>query len=176
MKFEPTDLPGVIHVLAEPHSDKRGVFARLYCPEEFAEAGIEFSPTQVNLSRNISIHTLRGMHWQDAPFGESKLVRCTRGRMWDVVADIRPESPTRGQWIAVELDADKANALFIPEGCAHGFLTLEPATEIIYHMGRMYEPGKAKGFRYDDPAFAITWPHPPTVIGDADTKWPPLEL
>ncbi|MCC2098500.1 MAG: dTDP-4-dehydrorhamnose 3,5-epimerase family protein [Hyphomicrobiales bacterium] len=172
MIFEPTKLDGVYHIRSEPHADARGFFARIYCPEEFAKAGIDFSSTQINLSRNTARHTLRGMHWQDAPFAEAKVVRCLRGRIFDVVADIRRDSATFGQWLARELDAGEANALFIPEGCAHGFLTLEPDTDVLYQMGRMYEPGQARGFRYDDPGFAIEWPAKPAVIGEADLNWP----
>ena len=176
MKFETTDLPGVFHIIAEPHEDARGAFARLYCPDEFAQAQIDFTPAQVNLSRNRSAHTLRGMHWQDPPFAEAKLVHCVAGRIYDVVADNRPDSPAYGRWTAVELDANTANALLIPEGCAHGFLTLQDDCDVLYHMGRMYEPGQAKGFRYDDPAFSIDWPAAPKIIGDADLKWPAINL
>jgi dTDP-4-dehydrorhamnose 3,5-epimerase len=172
MKFERTGLEGVFRILAEPREDARGFFARIYCPDEFANAGIAFTSTQINLSRNTARHTLRGMHWQDAPFAEAKVVRCLRGRIYDVVADIRRDSPTFGRWIACELDAVTANALYIPEGCAHGFLTLEADTDVLYQMGRMYEPGQARGFRYDDPAFAIQWPAVPSVVGEADLKWP----
>lgn len=172
MKFEAAEIAGVFYVTAAPHVDDRGFFGRIYCPDEFARAGIAFTSTQINLSRNTHKHTLRGMHWQDAPFAESKVVRCLRGRIYDVVADIRPQSATFRKWIARELSADRADALFIPEGCAHGFLTLEEDCDVFYQMGRMYEPGHARGFRYDDPAFAIEWPHAPQVISDADLAWP----
>lgn len=174
MKFEPTKLDGVYHIRTEPHVDARGFFARIYCPEEFNKAGIDFASTQMNLSRNTTRHTLRGMHWQDAPYAEAKVVRCLRGRIHDVVVDIRRESATCGKWIARELDAESANALIIPEGFAHGFLTLEPDTDVMYQMGRMYEPGQARGFRYDDPAFSIDWPAAPEVVGEADLNWPPF--
>lgn len=172
MKFERTGLPGVFHILAEPITDKRGHFARLYCPDEFSKAGIEFSLAQINTSRNPVQHTLRGMHWQDAPYGEAKFVRCVQGSVFDVVADIRRDSPDFGKWIGQVLTAKDENALFIPEGFAHGFITLEPNTDVLYQMGRMYEPGQAKGFRFDDPAFNIQWPHPPAMIGEADESWP----
>jgi len=172
MKFHPAGLSGVWRIEPEPHRDARGAFARLYCPREFARAGIAFTPTQVNLSRNLARYTLRGMHWQDPPHAEAKLVRCVRGRIWDVVADLRAGSDTFGQWTACELDASAGSALFIPEGCAHGFLTLEPDADVLYQMGRMYEPGHARGFRYDDPAFAIEWPHAPEAIAQADLDWP----
>ncbi len=125
MRFTPTDLPGVVAVDAEPHRDARGAFARLYCPDEFAAAGIDFAPTQVNLSTNTERLTLRGMHFQKPPFAESKLVRVVSGRAWDVALDLRP-GPGQGRWTARELTADGMEALFLPEGVAHGFLTLEP--------------------------------------------------
>jgi dTDP-4-dehydrorhamnose 3,5-epimerase len=172
MKFEASDIPGVFHIAATPHVDDRGFFGRIFCPEEFQKAGIDFTSTQINLSRNTSKHTLRGMHWQDAPFAEAKVVRCVRGRIYDVVADIRPGSPTFRKWQGFELSAERADALFIPEGCAHGFLTLEAECDVLYQMGRIYEPGQARGFRYDDPAFQIEWPDLPSVIGKSDLDWP----
>lgn len=172
MKFEPMEIPGVFSISATPHRDERGFFARLFCPDEFANAGVEFTSTQINLSRNTARHTLRGMHWQDAPYAEAKVVRCLCGVIYDVVADLRPQSPAYKKWIALELSAERGDALFIPEGCAHGFLTLTPDCDVMYQMGRMYEPGKARGFRYDDPAFGIAWPHAPDVIGAADLAWP----
>ncbi|MGE3246661.1 MAG: dTDP-4-dehydrorhamnose 3,5-epimerase family protein [Beijerinckiaceae bacterium] len=172
MKFHETGLAGVFEIEAEPVADKRGAFARLYCPEEFSRAGISYSLAQINLSRNPAQYTLRGMHWQDPPFAEAKFVRCMTGRIWDVVADIRKDSPTYKKWIAREIDAKKANAIFIPEGYAHGFITLDPDTDVLYQMGRMYEPGHARGFRFDDPLFGIEWPHAPEMIGDADWNWP----
>ena len=172
MTFEETTLPGVFHVLAAPIEDQRGHFARLYCPEEFAKAGIDFSLTQINLSRNPLKHTLRGMHWQDAPHGEAKFVRCVTGSIFDVVADIRRDSATFGKWIGQTLTAQQENALFVPEGFAHGFITLEEDCDVLYHMGTMYTPGQAKGFRYNDPAFTISWPHAPAMIGEADENWP----
>jgi dTDP-4-dehydrorhamnose 3,5-epimerase len=166
------EISGVFEIATEPHGDKRGFFARLYCPQELAGAGIDFTSAQINLSRNEELFTLRGMHWQDPPWAESKIVRVTRGAAHDVVVDLRPHSPTFRRWIARRLDAETANALFIPEGCAHGFLTLEPRTDVLYQMGRAYVPGHARGFRYDDPGIGISWPAAPRVIGDADLAWP----
>ena len=174
MRFEEAEIAGVFYIAATPHVDHRGFFGRIFCPDEFARAGIEFSSTQINLSRNSKRHTLRGMHWQEPPFAEAKVVRCLTGAIFDVVADIRPDSPTYRKWIARQLSASRADALFIPEGCAHGFLTLTDDCDVMYQMGRMYEPGKACGFRYDDQAFNIEWPHPPAVIGAADEAWPPF--
>lgn len=171
MRFADTAVPGVVAIDAEPHRDARGAFARLYCPREFAAAGIEFTPTQVNLSTNAAPLTLRGMHFQKPPFAESKLVRVVRGRAWDVALDLRP-GPTLGRWTARELTAEGMEALLLPEGVAHGFLTLEPDTHILYQMGRSYTPGHGDGVRWDDPAFAIDWPETPRVIADQDRAWP----
>lgn len=171
MRFEETELPGVWHIEAEPHGDARGLFARLYCPQEFAAAGIDFTPRQVNLSTNVERHTLRGLHFQKSPHAEAKLVRVVQGRCWDVAIDLRP-GPTRGRWIARELSADRMNALFLPEGIAHGFLTLAPDTHILYQMGRDYVPGQADGLRWDDPDLGIDWPAVPAVIADKDRTWP----
>ena len=174
MKFATTEIPDVVYITAAPVVDERGLFARLFCPEEFARAGIAFSSTQINLSRNARKHTLRGMHWQDAPFAEAKVVRCVQGTLYDVVVDLRRDSPAYKRWIARELAAERMDALFIPEGCAHGFLTLTENCDVLYQMGRLYEPGKAAGFCYDDPAFAIRWPFAPQVINEADRNWKPF--
>ncbi len=172
MIFEPTALPGLMLLRAEPRHDDRGFFARLHCPEEFARAGIDFTSVQINLSRNTRALTLRGMHFQAPPHAEAKLVRVARGAILDVAIDLRPASPTYLRHAQVRLDAERADALFIPEGFAHGFLTLEPETDVLYQMGRAYVPGHAEGYRWDDPAFAIPWPEVPRVISDADRNWP----
>ncbi|WP_346915128.1 dTDP-4-dehydrorhamnose 3,5-epimerase [uncultured Roseibium sp.] len=176
LSFHETHLKDVILVETEGHRDERGSFVRLYCPESFSKAGIDFVSTQINLSTNHKRHTLRGMHWQDPPHAEAKLVRVMTGEIYDVVADIRPDSPTYGRWQAFELSADNQRALFIPEGCAHGFLTLQDETNVLYQMGRTYVPGHARGFRYDDPAFAITWPAVPAYISEADLTWASYSL
>ena len=173
MIFAETPLPGVIEIAAEPHRDARGAFARFYCPEEFATAGITFAPTQVNLSTNTSRHTLRGLHYQDPPHAEAKLVRCIRGRVWDVAVDLRP-GPGLGRWHGIELSAAAMNAVFLPEGVAHGFLTLTEGAELLYQMGRNFVPGQARGIRWDDPDLAISWPAPPAVMSEADRAWPGL--
>lgn len=172
MIFEETALPGVMRVRQSPHRDERGFFSRLYCPAEFAKAGIAFTSTQMNLSRNTAKHTLRGLHWQDPPFAEAKFIRVTRGAIFEVVVDIRPDSPNRYQHITLTLDAEAGDGLFIPEGFAHGFLTLEAGTDVLYQMGRLYEPGHARGLRWDDPALGIRWPVSPVLIGEADRSWP----
>ena len=172
MRFIPTDIPGVVRVEAEPHVDERGSFARLHCPEEFAAAGIAFAPVQTSVSRNLAAGTLRGLHHQPAPHAETKLVRVTRGRAFDVAVDLRPDSPTHRRWTAAELSAENQTALFIPQGVAHGFLTLEPDTDVLYQIAPAYRPGHEAGVRWDDPAFAIAWPAPPQVISPRDAAYP----
>lgn len=176
MKFEPAGSPGpaltgLTLIRLEPHHDARGFFARLHCGEELARAGIAFEPVQINLSRNIAAYTLRGMHYQDPPHAEAKIVRVTRGAIHDVAVDLRPGSPTYLRHAGFRLDAEGGDALYIPEGFAHGFLTLEPETDVLYEMGRAYTPGHARGLRWDDPKLGISWPHPPAVIGDQDRNW-----
>ena len=172
MIFSETRIPGCFLIKPEPRRDDRGFFARTYCPDEFAAAGITFAPVQTNLSRNDKAFTLRGMHFQDPPHAEAKLVQVARGVIHDVVVDLRPDSPAFRQWIGAELSADNLHQLYIPEGCAHGFLTLEAGTDVLYGMGRKYVPGYSRGYRYDDAAFSIEWPHPPAVIAPADEAWP----
>lgn len=172
MRFTPTDIAGVVRVEADAHRDDRGLFARLQCPEEFAAAGMDFAPVQTSLSRNPHLHTLRGMHYQPAPNAETKLVRVSRGRIFDVAVDLRPDSPTYRRWTAAELSAENLVALFIPEGVAHGFLTLEPDTDVIYQIAPAYRPGHEAGVRWDDPAFAIAWPAAPALISPRDAAYP----
>ncbi len=172
LRIGKTCIPGVRLIEAELAPDPRGSFARLYCPDEFAAAGIDFAPIQVNHSRNRAALTLRGMHYQELRRAEAKLVHVTRGAIFDVALDLRPESQTYRRWTSTRLDAGSMAALFIPEGCAHGFLTLEQDTDVLYHMGRMFEPGWERGVRWDDPAFAIEWPARPQVISDRDAGYP----
>lgn len=172
MRFVPTDIGGVVVVEAEPVTDERGAFARLHCPDEFAAAGHPFVPAQTSLSRNTAALTLRGMHFQAEPHAETKLVRVTRGRAFDVALDLRPDSPTHRRWVAVELSADNARAVLIPEGVAHGFLTLEPDTDVVYQIAPRHQPGQGLGVRWNDPAFAIAWPAAPKVISPRDAAYP----
>ena len=172
MRFIDTEVAGVMLVEIEPREDERGAFARLHCPEAFAAAGHPFSPVQTSLSRNPHVHTLRGMHYQGAPYAESKLVRAVRGRIFDVALDLRPESPTRLRWTAAELSAENGRALLIPEGVAHGFLTLEPDTDVLYQISPAFHPGHEAGVRWDDPAFAIAWPAAPALISPRDATYP----
>jgi dTDP-4-dehydrorhamnose 3,5-epimerase len=170
MRFEPTKISGVHIVEADRVSDDRGYFARLCCPIEMKAVGIDFEPKQTSLSYNAARGTLRGMHYCTVP--ESKLVRCIRGRVFDVAVDLRPDSPSRRQWVGTELDPDRANALYIPAGVAHGFLTLEAGSEVLYQIDRIYVPGFDAGVRWNDPAFAIEWPAPPSVIHPRDEAYP----
>ena len=156
----------------EPRSDERGSFARLHCPAEFAAAGHPFIPAQTSVSRNPALGTLRGMHYQLAPYAETKLVRAVRGRIFDVAVDLRPGSATYLGWTAAELSADNALALLIPEGVAHGFLTLEPDTDVLYQISPAFEPGREAGVRWDDPAFGVIWPATPMVISPRDASYP----
>lgn len=172
MRFVPTGIAGVVRVEAEPHADDRGLFARLHCPEEFAAAGIPFAPVQTSVSRNPTAGTLRGLHYQAAPYAETKLVRVTRGRVFDVAVDLRPDSPTHRHWTAAEISAENLVALFIPAGVAHGFLTLEADSDVLYQIAPGYRPGHEAGVRWDDPAFAIDWPARPQLISPRDASYP----
>jgi dTDP-4-dehydrorhamnose 3,5-epimerase len=175
MRFEPTEIPGVLIVEAEPKFDERGFFCRLYCADEFANAGIDFTPVQINLSRNLAKGVLRGLHWRKPPMSEAKLVRVVRGRLFDVVVDARPGSPAFRRWTGVELDARSTRAVYVPEGCGHGFLTLKPDTDVQYLMSRPYQPGFDGGARWDDPAFGVVWPEKPEAISARDEAWPPFD-
>jgi dTDP-4-dehydrorhamnose 3,5-epimerase len=172
MRFAETRIPGVVVVDVEPHADERGAFSRLQCPDEFAAAGHPFHPAQTSLSRNPQAGTLRGLHYQPPPFAETKLVRVVRGRIFDVAVDLRPASPTLRQWVAEELSADNARALLVPEGVAHGFLTLEPDSDVLYQISPVFRPGHEAGVRWDDPAFAIGWPFAPRLISPRDATYP----
>jgi dTDP-4-dehydrorhamnose 3,5-epimerase len=172
MRFAETEIAGVVVVDVEPHTDARGSFARLHCPDEFAAAGHPFTPAQTSLSRNPHAGTLRGLHYQPSPHAEVKLVRAVRGRVFDVAVDLRPGSPTHRRWTASELSAGNARALLIPEGVAHGFLTLEPDTDVLYQISPKFEPGHEAGVRWDDPAFGIAWPLRPKVISERDAGYP----
>ena len=172
MKLVLTPIAGVVRIEAEPHVDDRGLFARLHCPEEFAAAGIDFAPAQTSLSRNPTSGTLRGMHFQAAPHAEAKLVRVTRGRVFDVAVDLRPHSPTYRQWTGAELSAENLVGLYIGEGIAHGFLTLEPDTDVVYQIAPAYRPGHDAGVRWDDPTFGIAWPMAPVLISARDAGYP----
>lgn len=172
MKFTETNLKGAFIVGIEKLNDDRGFFARSWCQREFEDLGLTSRVLQANVSYNRQKGTLRGMHYQIAPYQECKLVRCTRGAIYDVIIDLRPDSPTYKQWTGVELTADNYAMLFVPEDFAHGFQTLTDKTEITYQVSQFYTPGSEKGIRFDDPAFAIQWPLEVTLISDKDNTWP----
>ncbi|TRW14871.1 dTDP-4-dehydrorhamnose 3,5-epimerase family protein [Glacieibacterium frigidum] len=172
MRFVATAVEGVFVVEREVHADARGSFERTFCDAEFADAGLDFRAMQLNLSRNPHAGTLRGMHYHPAPHAEAKLVQCVRGRILDVAIDLRRGSPTYLEHAAVELDARGSQSLFIPEGCAHGFLTLEDDSDVLYHMGSAFVAGVGAGVRWDDPAFGIAWPAAPRLISDRDAAYP----
>jgi len=176
MQFEATDLPGVIIVHANVHEDTRGSFGRSYDAAEFGAAGLPTNFPQCNMSVNTRRGTLRGMHFQASPQSDPKLVRCTRGRIFDVAVDLRPHSAAYRRWLGTELTHANRKALFIPQGCAHGFLTLEDDCEVFYMMGETYKPELARGVRWNDAAFAITWPFAPSVISERDASWPEFSV
>ena len=174
MILEATPLDGLLVVRPEKHADERGFFARLWCADAFAAAGLTFRPHQISTSFNRAPGTLRGLHWQAAPHGETKLVRAAAGRVWDVAVDLREGSPTRLAWFGLVLDAAEHTGLLIPPGFAHGFLTLSDNAEMLYAIDTPYVAEAARGARYDDPALAIAWPHPPAVIAARDLRFAPL--
>ena len=175
MIFHETKLSGVVEIEMEPHRDERGFFARSWCEREFQEHGLNPRVVQCNVSFNERKGTLRGVHYQAAPDQEAKLVRCTMGGIYDVAVDLRQKSTTFMQWIGTELTAANRRALYIPEGCAHGFLTLEDETEVSYQMSEFYRPEAARGTRWNDPAFGIIWPGKVKVISDRDRTYPDFE-
>ena len=172
MIFNETKLKDAFIIDLEKHQDDRGFFARAYCEKEFRDHGIESAVVQANVSYNKYKHTMRGMHYQTEPYGEAKLVRCTKGAIYDVIIDVRKKSPTYKEWIGVELSEDNYRMLYVPEGFAHGFITLHDETEITYQVSEFYTPGAEKGIRWDDPEFDIDWPAEPAVISGKDENWP----
>lgn len=172
MIFREAPLPGAWVLEPERFVDERGFFARTYCRRDFAERGLDPDIAQCSVSFNHRKGTLRGLHFQIAPHEEVKLVRVTRGAIWDVIVDVRPESPTFKKHFGVILSAEAGNALYIPKGMAHGFQTLEDVTEVFYQISEFYAPEAARGYRWDDPAFAIPWPEPPSVISGKDRNLP----
>ncbi|HEX4369455.1 MAG TPA: dTDP-4-dehydrorhamnose 3,5-epimerase family protein [Rhodopila sp.] len=172
MRVIPTLLPGVVLLQPQAAHDARGSFARLSCLTTLAAAGVAFSPVQTSLSRSSRCGTLRGLHYQVAPAAETKIVHCVAGAMFDVVLDLRPDSPSFRRAFCVELTAANGQGLLVPRGCAHGLLTLTDDAAVLYQIDRDYDPGCARGVRWDDPAFAIPWPSSPVVLSDRDAAWP----
>ena len=175
MKFHATKLQRVFEIHLEPKPDERGFFARSWCQQEFASHSLPTKVMQCSVSFNVRKGTLRGLHYQAVPYAETKIVRCTRGALYDVVVDLRPQSPTFKEWIAVVLTATNRHMVYVPEGCAHGFLTLEDETEVFYQMSEFYHAESARGVRWDDPAFQIVWPGEVDVISERDRTYPNLE-
>lgn len=175
MKFHSTTIKDVYCVELEKYFDNRGFFARSWCAHEFGKMGFPTSIAQCSISWNDHAHTLRGLHWQASPHGEVKLVRCTQGQILDVVVDLRPESPTYLHHLSIELNQDNKFSLLIPPEVAHGFMTLTPGCEVHYQMDAPYVPEAARGARWDDPAFGITWPATPQVMSERDRSYPNYE-
>lgn len=172
MIFTETQLKGSFTIDLEPIEDERGFFARSFCQKEFEKHGLNPRIVQCNVSYNKKKGTLRGMHYQVAPYEEAKLVRCIKGLIYDVIIDLRPDSPTYCQWFAVELTAEDYKMLYIPEGFAHGFQTLEEDTVVFYQVSAFYDPESARGVRWNDPAFGISWPDNVSVILERDQQYP----
>lgn len=172
MIFHDTPLAGACVVELAPHLDERGGFARSFCAREFAARGLATRWPQANVSWSRAAHTLRGLHWQAAPFAEAKLVRCTAGAIHDVIVDMRRGSPTCLRWFAALLSASNRRALYVPEGFAHGFITLEDDSEVSYMMSASHAPEAARGLRFDDARLAIEWPAPPRVVSERDLGFP----
>jgi dTDP-4-dehydrorhamnose 3,5-epimerase len=175
MIFTETALAGAYVIDIEARADSRGFFARVFCQEKFADHGLKPMIAQANIAFNARKGTLRGMHFQYPPAAETKLVRCTRGAILDIIVDLRPESPTYLQHVAVELTADNHRALYVPERFAHGYQALEDATETSYQVGEFYTPDAEGGLRYDDPRLGLTWPIPITEMSAKDVQWPLLD-
>ena len=168
-------LPGMLVLEAEPRRDDRGSFARMFCLEELGELGVDGGVRQANISQTVRCQTLRGLHYQLAPSAETKVVSCMRGAIHDVVLDLRPDSPTFGRHAAVELSAENRRMVVVPEGCAHGFLTLEDHCDAFYLVSAAHDPARERGVRWNDPAFAIPWPFSPAAISERDSAHPDFD-
>jgi len=172
MIFHETKLENAYIIDIQKYQDQRGFFARAWCQNEFEAHGLVPRVVQTNISYNHIKGTLRGMHYQTAPYAETKLVRCTRGAICDVIIDLRPDSSTYKQWLGVELTSVNYRMLYVPKGFAHGFITLEDNVEVAYQVSQFYTPEAEGGVRYDDPAFGIEWPVEVAIISDKDKSWP----
>jgi dTDP-4-dehydrorhamnose 3,5-epimerase len=170
--FEPTPLPGAFVITPERLHDERGFFARTFCRKDFEARGLSPAVAQCNISVSARRGTLRGMHYQRGPHAEAKLIRCTAGAIFDVIVDLRPSSPAFRRHFGVRLEPSDDRMLYVPEGFAHGFLTLEDDSAVFYQMSQTYEPSHAAGVRWNDPAFGIAWPFEPTVMAERDRAYP----
>lgn len=175
MKFVPTPLHGAFTIELEKRGDDRGFFARFFCQQEFAEAGLPMTVVQINNSLTAKAGTLRGMHYQLPPAAEIKVVRCIKGALFDAIIDLRPDSPTHGRWYGTELTAENRRMLLVPRGFAHGFLTLADDTEALYLVSAAYAPDHERGVRFDDPRFGVQWPRPPVEMSPKDRNWPDFD-
>jgi dTDP-4-dehydrorhamnose 3,5-epimerase len=171
VRFEPTAIVGAFFIELDVHQDERGWFARTFCEQAFAHAGINLRVVQTNVSSNPTAETLRGMHYQAPPHEEPKLIQCVRGRVFDVAIDLRLNAPSYRRCVCTELSADENRLFFIPPGCAHGFLTLEDNSDVFYYMGAAFVPDSGRGVRWNDPAFNIPWPMPPRLISARDAAY-----
>ena len=171
MIFTETKLKGAYLIDLNRISDERGFFSRRWCAKEFALHGLNPAVVQVNIGHNVKKGTVRGMHFQTAPNAEVKLVYCSRGALYDVIVDLREGSPTKGQWFGVELTGENARMLYVPEGFAHGYQTLEDETDLVYQTSQFYAKESATGVRFNDPAFGIVWPLPVSVVSSGDQGW-----
>ena len=172
MHIQPTHLSGAALIEPQRRQDERGWFARVYCEHEFVQHALPHRLVQTNRSLTHRAGTLRGMHYQLAPHGEDKLVRCEHGAIWDAIVDLRPDSPTSGQWLGVELSESNGLMLLVPRGFAHGFVTLTDDVAVSYQVSNFYAPAAERGLRYDDPAFGIEWPVPIRQLSAKDAAWP----
>ncbi len=172
INFVETPIPGVHIVQTEKSVDARGYFMRLFCQRRFSSHKINFTPQQNSMSHNTSAGTLRGLHFQSNPAEEQKLITCLRGKIYDVVVDLRKDSPAYKKWFCAELSGENGLGLFVPKGVAHGFITLMDDTDVLYQIEGLYDPARAVGIRWNDPAFGIKWPRQPTIISDRDKEWP----
>lgn len=175
MRFKDTPLEGAWIIEDDCFPDERGTFQRIFCRREFDQRNLLSDLVQCNISRSLRAGTLRGMHFQLPPAQEAKLVRCTSGAIYDVILDLRRDSPTFLNWTAAELTSDNRRSVYVPEGFAHGLLTLSDNTEVLYHVSQYYHLDLSSGVRYDDPAFGLEWPHAPRVINHRDRTWPDFD-
>lgn len=174
VQFIPTELSGAYTIELDKHGDDRGFFARMFCENEFGQAGLETRFVQINNSLSARRGTLRGLHYQLPPSAEVKVVRCVRGALWDVILDLRSGSPSFGRWFAAELSAENRRMMYVPRGFAHGFITLTDDVEAVYLVSAVYSPDNERGVRFDDPAHGIVWPVEPVEISPKDRNWPDL--
>jgi dTDP-4-dehydrorhamnose 3,5-epimerase len=176
LRFQPTEIDGAFFIEIDAHADERGMFARTFCEEVFAKVGAQMRMVQANISRNPKARTLRGLHFQAPPHGEAKLIQCVRGRVFDVAVDLRQHSLSFRRSVCLELAADGNRLFLIPKGCAHGFLTLEDNSDILYYMDAVFVPGAGQGVRWNDPAFKIPWPVAPLLISERDAAYPDFDV